>query len=191
MKSSVARKVKRFQTEELPKILVVDDERGPRDLLETALSEKGFSVKVAKSGKQALQLIDAQSYDLVLSDLKMPDMSGLDLLRKIRERSPETLVILITGYATLDSAIDAIREGAYDYLTKPFQIDELYIVVQNATERIRLIKENKQLLEKLKGATQRLKEGGRVGEAPEEEEKNVELLQALQRQLYQIYTRAT
>src|SRR3569832_908492 len=115
-----------MQTEEPIQILVVDDENGPQEVLRIALSSRGFQVKIAKSGNQACQMFDTEHFDLVLTDLRMPGMSGIDLLRTIRERSPETIVIFITGYASLDSAIEAVREGAYDYLTKPFRIEELY-----------------------------------------------------------------
>ncbi|MBI3803060.1 MAG: sigma-54-dependent Fis family transcriptional regulator [Nitrospirae bacterium] len=175
-----------MQTEEPIQILVVDDENGPQEVLRIALSSRGFQVKIAKSGNQACQMFDTEHFDLVLTDLRMPGMSGIDLLRTIRERSPETIVIFITGYASLDSAIEAVREGAYDYLTKPFRIEELYIAVKNATERIKLIKENKKLFEELKTAYQTM-EGG-PGDI-NGESKNLELLQSLQLQLLQIYTR--
>lgn len=169
-------------------ILVVDDEDGPQEVLRIALASRGFQVKVAKNGRQACQMFDAEHFDLVLTDLKMPGMGGIELLRQIRERSPETIVIFMTGYASLDSAIEAVREGAYDYLTKPFRIEELYIAVKNAVERIKLIKENKKLFDELKMVHQKMKEN-----PPDEnlggENRNLELLQALQRQLLQIYTR--
>jgi len=140
------------------RILVVDDENGPQEVLKIALASKGFQVKVAKSGPQACQMFDDQGFDLVLTDLKMPGMSGIELLRQIRGRSPETIVIFMTGYASLDSAIEAVREGAYDYLTKPFRIEELYIAVKNAVERIKLIKENKKLFNELRVFHQKIKE---------------------------------
>lgn len=170
------------------RILVVDDENGPQEVLKIALTSQGFQVKVAKSGHQACQMFDGEGFDLVLTDMKMPGMSGIELLREIRERSPETIVIFMTGYASLDSAIEAVREGAYDYLTKPFRIEELYIVVKNAVERIKLIKENKKLFNELKGVHQKVKEIP-FPEISGGENRNLEILQALQRQLLQIYTR--
>lgn len=169
-------------------ILVVDDEDGPQEVLRIALASRGFQVKVAKNGRQACQMFDSEHFDLVLTDLKMPGMGGIELLRQIRERSPETIVIFMTGYASLDSAIEAVREGAYDYLTKPFRIEELYIAVKNAVERIKLIKENKKLFDELKVVHQKMKEIP-PDENLGEENRNLELLQALQRQLLQIYTR--
>jgi DNA-binding NtrC family response regulator len=177
-----------MSTEESIQILVVDDENGPQEVLKIALASKGFQVKVAKSGDQACQMFDGERFDLVLTDLKMPGMSGIELLRQIRERSPETIVIFMTGYASLDSAIEAVREGAYDYLTKPFRIEELYIAVKNAVERIKLIRENKKLFHELEAVHQKMKEDP-AQENPGAENRNLEILQALQRQLLQIYTR--
>lgn len=169
---------------------MVDDESGPRDLLESALSEKGFQVKTAKSGEQACQLIDETSFDLVLTDLKMPGLSGIELLKKIRQRSPEIHVIIITGYASLRSAIDAIRGGAYDYLTKPFQVDELYVVVDNAIERIQLIRENNKLLNQLRKTSKKI-EAVLSPELWEGDDLsgNLEFLHALQKRLLTVYTR--
>lgn len=184
---NVVRIEKERPMEESIQILVVDDENGPQEVLRIALASRGFQVKIAKNGHQACQMFDTEHFDLVLTDLKMPGMSGIDLLRQIRERSPETIVIFMTGYASLDSAIEAVREGAYDYLTKPFRIEELYIAVKNATERIGLIKENKKLFHELKAAYQRME--GDLTQANPSESRNLELLQALQLQLLQIYTR--
>lgn len=92
-------------------ILVVDDEDGPQEVLRIALASRGFQVKIAKNGQEACQMFDAAHFDLVLTDLKMPGMSGIELLRQIRGRASETIVIFMTGYASLDSAIEAVREG--------------------------------------------------------------------------------
>ncbi|MFQ5780206.1 MAG: sigma-54-dependent transcriptional regulator [Nitrospiria bacterium] len=181
---------KRLPIENPYKILVVDDESGPRDLLESALLEKGFQVKTAKSGDQACQFIDEEPFDLVLTDLKMPGLSGNELLKRIRQLSPETLIILITGYASLQSAIEAIRGGAYDYLTKPFQVDELYVVVNNAVERIKLIRENNKLLNQLRKSYKKM-EAHLSPDALEADDpsRNLEFLQALQKRLLKVYTR--
>lgn len=175
------------------RILVVDDESGPRDVLKTALFQEGYEVRCAEGGRRALDLFEKEKFDLLLVDIKMPDMSGIDLLRKVQERSPETLVILITGYASLDSAMEAIRAGAYDYLTKPFRIDELYIVVKNAVDRIRLLKENQMLISQLrKGYKGTEMETVKVGGSREDSNSNeLELLRALQYHLLKIYTRSS
>jgi CheY-like chemotaxis protein len=129
----------------------------------------------------------------------MPGMSGIDLIRAIKERAPETVVVLITGYGSLDTAIQAIRAGAYDYLTKPFQLDELYVLVHNAVERIQLIKENRRLLREMERCYRDAKTGGEEGTAPEDGSSvtdeccfpaaPLERLQALERHLVGIYTR--
>lgn len=170
------------------KVLVVDDESSSRDLLKVALAEKGYETQVAPTAREALQRIDRDRPDLVLTDLKMPGLDGMELMRRIRDQSPDTLVILMTGYASLDSAIAAIREGAYDYLTKPFRLEELYIAVKNATDRISLIRENKKLIDQLKNVY-REEKGKPTGKSIGSNETSQDLLQALQKQLYQIYTR--
>lgn len=172
------------------RILVVDDEAGPRELLSCALSDKGFLVESAKNVEAACQLLDEKTFDLVLTDLKMPGLGGLVLLKEVKTRSPETLVILITGYASLRSAIEAIREGAYDYLTKPFQLDQLYIVVKNAVERIKLIKENNALLDSLKMIHE--KGAHKTAATPmknADHTTSLDLIQALRQQLLKVYAR--
>jgi len=182
---------KTLPAEEGIKILVVDDESGPRELLEEALSMEGYQVKTAKSGEQACQLIDETSFDLVLTDLNMPGLSGIDLLNKIRQISPEIHVIIITGYASLRSAIDAIRGGAYDYLTKPFQVDELYVVVNNAVERINLIRENNSLLHQLKKTSKKM-EAFLSSDMMEGKDLsgNLDFLHDLHKRLLTVYTRS-
>ncbi len=171
-------------------ILVVDDERGPRELLKEALLDQGYQVTIAKSGEEACQIFDNKHFELVLSDLKMPGLSGIKLLKKIKIQSPETLVILITGYASLQSAIHAIREGAYDYLTKPFQLDELYIVIKNAVDRIKLIRENNDLLEKLQiicKEKELVSQENKTTSDPDT--RSLEMIQNLRTQLIKVYGR--
>jgi DNA-binding NtrC family response regulator len=172
------------------KVLIVDDEEGPRRAIEAALyREKNLEIKTAKSGEEALGYFDSELYDLVLTDIRMPQMDGIDLLRKIHERSPNTLVILITGYGTLNSAIDAIRAGAYDYLTKPFKVEELCIVVERAIEKIRLLRENERLLGELKALFEKVKQNMVQTETAEKGVRNLELLQEVRKQLSQIFVR--
>lgn len=181
---------KKLPTDQEIKILVVDDDSGPRDLLKAALTEEGFFVQTANSGLQACQIFDEGRFDLVLTDLKMPGLNGIELLKKIKARSPLTLVILITGYASLRSAIEAIRAGAYDYLTKPFQLDELSIVVNNACDRIKLIRKNNDLLNKLKMTQEETP--GEVLIPEVENAKHVsslDLIQLLRAQLLEVYSR--
>ena len=119
----------------MAQILVVDDDQGIRDFLEILLSREGYKVKTASGGKEAVALCKKKKFDLVITDLKMPKMDGIDLLRAIKEISPETLVILITGYASGETAVEAMKEGAYDYLEKNFTVDELKMAVCDALSK--------------------------------------------------------
>jgi two-component system response regulator PilR (NtrC family) len=132
------------------RILVVDDEESMRELLEIALGKDGYRITVAASGGQATELIDKGSFDLVISDIKMPDMSGVEVLRYVKQTDPAIPVIMVTAYASAETAVEALRLGAYDYLTKPFKIDELKANVRNALEKRRLKEEVVHLKRELK-----------------------------------------
>ncbi|MFQ5789014.1 MAG: sigma-54-dependent transcriptional regulator [Acidobacteriota bacterium] len=134
----------------MSRILVVDDEDSMRQLLEITLGKSGYQVALAESGAKAVQLFDKSPYDLVISDIKMPDMNGVEVLRRVKSSSPETPVIMITAYASAETAVDALRLGAYDYITKPFKIDELKNTVKNALEKQRLREEVVQLRKTLR-----------------------------------------
>lgn len=112
-----------------------------RQLLEIALGKEGFSVTVAESGREAVKLVDKGSFDLVISDIRMPDMTGVEVLRRVKESNSETPVIMITAYASTETAVEALRLGAYDYITKPFKIDELKNTIRHALEKHRLKEE--------------------------------------------------
>ncbi len=131
------------------KILVVDDERITLKNLEHILKKEGYTVKTTSTGQNALRLISREPFDIVLTDLKMEKVDGLQILKRVKETSPETEVIMITGYASVESAIEAMKHGAYHYLTKPFKIDEVRKVIREAAEKIMLKRENRQLKEKL------------------------------------------
>lgn len=126
----------------MKKILVVDDESTARALLKKILSEVGFNVILASSGSEAIKKIELTKFDAVLTDLNMPEMSGVELTKKILELEPEMIVILLTGFGTIRSAIDSIKAGAYEYLTKPINKDELILVFNRAFEKDALINEN-------------------------------------------------
>ncbi|MFC1652977.1 sigma-54-dependent transcriptional regulator [Planctomycetota bacterium] len=113
-------------------ILVIDDEEVIRDSCQQALTREGYGVKVAEDGAQGLALIQNHSFDLIILDLKMPGTSGMELLTRIREIKPETAVVIITGYATIRSAVDTMKSGAYDFLSKPFTPDHLRNIVNEA-----------------------------------------------------------
>jgi two-component system response regulator PilR (NtrC family) len=136
------------------RILVVDDERSMREFLEILLRKEGYDVTTAGDVDAAFVALDADDYDLVISDIQMPGKSGLDLLRGIREAQADALVVMITAFATTETAIAAMKEGAYDYLTKPFKVDEIKLVVQKALEKKLLASENARLKLELRSERQ-------------------------------------
>ena len=127
------------------KILVIDDELGIREGCRRALSPQGYAVEVAGDAAEGLDKLRANGYDLALLDVMMPGISGLELLGKIHEHDPEIVCIIITGYATVAMAVNAIKQGAYDFLTKPFGVDDLLLAVEHGLEHRRLISEQRRL----------------------------------------------
>ncbi len=127
------------------KILVVDDEIKMRRVLQMILQKEGYEIVTSKDGREALQKVEEENFDLVLTDMKMPGLSGIDLLKKIRESDKEIPVIMITAYGTVETAVKAMKEGAYDYLLKPFEKDEMKIIVANALKMKTLVRENRYL----------------------------------------------
>lgn len=130
-------------------ILIVDDEQAQRLILSGYLKQKGYNLLEASSGSNALKIADNHIVDIVLSDFKMPDMTGIELLMKLKERNPETAVVIITAFGTIENAVKAMKEGAGDYLTKPVNLDELDFIIKRIAERQLLISENKYLKEQL------------------------------------------
>ncbi len=126
----------------MEKILIVDDERSMRDVLSIMLKRTGYAVTTAANGEEAIAQLGKDIFDLVITDLKMPKVSGLDVLKAVKEQSPDTVVLMVTAFASTESAVEAMKQGAYDYLTKPFQVDELQLIVRNALEKRRLSAEN-------------------------------------------------
>ena len=124
------------------RILVVDDERSMRELLAIVLGREGYEVVAAENGRQALDELERRPVDLLISDIHMPDMTGLDVLRTAKGMNPDLAGIMVTAFASTETAIEALRMGAYDYIHKPFNVDELKIVVTGALERRRLKREN-------------------------------------------------
>jgi two-component system response regulator PilR (NtrC family) len=125
-----------------PRVLVADDERSMRELLAIVLRREGYDVVVAESGQQAIDALERQPIDMVISDLRMPDMSGVDVLRAAKQVDPEMVAIVVTAFASTETAVEALRLGACDYLTKPFDVDELKILVRHTLERRQLRQEN-------------------------------------------------
>ncbi|HET8580101.1 MAG TPA: sigma-54 dependent transcriptional regulator [Nitrospiraceae bacterium] len=126
----------------MEKILIVDDERSMRDILSIMLKRAGYAVTVAEDGEEAIEQIGKEIFDLVITDLKMPKGSGLEVLKAVKAAAHETVVLMITAFASAESAVEAMKQGAYDYLTKPFQIDEVQLIIRNALEKRRLSTEN-------------------------------------------------
>lgn len=133
------------------KILVVDDDESGREALTLLLRSVGYDVTSAATGESALDLIDLQQYQVIVSDLLLPDKSGLDILQHVQKVSPSTELIVVTGHASAQTAVRAMKEGAFDYITKPVDFDELKIVVTKALEKQRLLSENIFLRRQLQG----------------------------------------
>ncbi len=131
------------------RILVVDDEPAQRELVAGYLKKQGFDVKLAGSGEIALDFFRQESFDMILTDQKMPNMSGLDLLEAIRKINPETAIIVMTAYGSIEAAVSSIKGGATDYVTKPLNLEELLYRIRQVSERHRLLAENRELREAL------------------------------------------
>lgn len=133
-----------------PSILVVDDEGNMRHMLGTLLTRHGYTVEQAADGTAALALLSQRDFDYILSDVRMPGMSGLELLDRVVENGNPATIIMMSAYGTAELAIEAMKKGAYDYISKPFKLDEVLLVLRKAQERERLRRENKRLKEELR-----------------------------------------
>jgi DNA-binding NtrC family response regulator len=132
------------------KILVVDDEESMCKFMEIMLKKEGYSVSTSRDGHTALEQVKKESFDLVIADLMMPEMSGLELLSRVKSVNPKTDLIVMTAFASVDSAIEALKKGAFDYITKPFKVDEIKIAVRKSLEQKKMAHENFQLKKELK-----------------------------------------
>ncbi len=141
----------------MAKIIIIDDERGIRNTLREILADEGHEVEVAENGKQGLEMAQAKAYDLIFSDIKMPEMDGLELLKALKEgeETAETPVVMISGHGDVETAVQALKMGAYDFLLKPLDLNRILITTKNALESKNLKQETKQLRRKVvaKGAT--------------------------------------
>lgn len=133
----------------MSRILVVDDEESIREFFEIMLKREGFEVATASNGREALEVLKAKQADLIISDIQMPEMSGMEFLSRVKESDPEALVIMITAFGSTETAVEAMKLGAYDYVQKPFKIDEVKIVIRKALESRSLKMENAQLKREL------------------------------------------
>lgn len=127
----------------LIRILVVDDEEIVRDMLFDALSQVGYSVKTAKDGEDANKQIESEPFEIVITDLKMPGVGGLEVLKFTQKVNPDICVLIMTACGTVESAVNAMKIGAYDYICKPFELDEMKIIIEKAVERQKLLHESR------------------------------------------------
>ena len=130
-------------------LLIVDDEESVRDSLYNWFLEDGYRVERAEHAKKALSMLESDHFDIILADVKMPGMDGLEMLRRIKSLKKDSVVIVMTAFATVDTAVQALKDGAYDYITKPFDPDDLSHLIRNASKQIQLTEENVALKEKV------------------------------------------
>lgn len=133
----------------MAKILVIDDERSIRNIIGELLEMEGHTVKTAENGLQGYEMIGAEAFDLVISDIKMPEMDGIELLDKLIENRPDTTVVMISGHGSIDTAVECIKKGAFDYVEKPIDMNRILVTVKNALERGSLVTETKTLRRKV------------------------------------------
>ncbi|HYL16337.1 MAG TPA: sigma-54 dependent transcriptional regulator [Terriglobales bacterium] len=145
-------------------LIIVDDERAIREACREVAQSLGFNTFVAESAEHAYRIIDAHGVDVVLLDLKLPGVGGLEALHQIKTRRPDAVVVLVTGYGTVQSAVQAMKNGAYDYFTKPFSLDELKLLLERVAGHLKLKTENRMLREKIKS---KQGFGSIIGRSPE------------------------
>ena len=131
------------------KILVIDDERSIRNTLKDILGFEGFQVELAENGRAGIDLVQSSEFDIILCDIKMPEMDGLEVLEQIRKIKPESTVVMISGHGTIDTAVEAIKKGAFDFIEKPLDLNRLLITLRNASDKTALIKETQILKQKV------------------------------------------
>src|SRR5512134_739806 len=148
---------------EVTRILVVDDELSMREFLTILLEREGYRADEAENAEQALRMLEEGAYELVISDVNMPGLSGIELLERIKQLTPETAVLLITAYTTAEQAVEAMKLGAYDYIGKPFKVEEIKVLVRNALEKRQLQRENRILRSEVQ---ERFSFSGLIGKSP-------------------------
>ncbi len=133
------------------KLLIIDDERSIRNTLKEILEFEGYEIDLAANGKEGLEKAKAQSFDAIFCDIKMPDIDGIEVLEKLNEAGVESAVIMISGHGTIDTAVECIKKGAYDFIQKPLDLNRILITLKNATDKTSLVKETKILKKKVSG----------------------------------------
>ena len=134
------------------KVLIVDDERAIRNSLSEILSDEGYEVDKAENGLMALDLVGKEKYDVIFCDIKMPEMDGIEVLDKCVEMGIDSAIVMITGHGDIDTAVDCIKKGAFDFIQKPLDLNRILITIKNATDKVTLSKQNKALKKKVYGA---------------------------------------
>jgi len=132
------------------RILIVDDNAEIREIVQEYLADTDCQIEGAGNGREALEKYEKNPFDIIITDLKMPGISGIELIKLIKQKTDTIEFIIITGYASVDTAIEAVRIGAFDYIVKPFRMEELKVTIKNAKEKIILKRANEELLDKLK-----------------------------------------
>jgi len=159
---------------------IVDDDTSVAEVVRELIESEDTRVETFEHGSAAIAAMEKEPADVVITDLMMPDVGGIDVLRHARGVHPDVIVIIITGYGSLETAIEAIREGAYDYIRKPFKLQEMEVCFRNAADKIRLIRANRRLLRQLGEAYEELmalkKQGEEQGEGDSEQEGRRDLL---------------
>ncbi len=138
----------------MSRILVIDDEKSISNTLKEILTYEGFEVVEAQDGMEGLKFVEKEKFDIILSDIKMPKMDGIEVLEKLQELSPETPVVMISGHGNIDTAVEAIRKGAFDYISKPLDLNRMLVTIRNAMDRSSLVKETKTLKRKIYKTTE-------------------------------------
>ncbi len=151
----------------MPQILIIDDERAIRKTLTEILSYEGYEVSEAPDGEAGLLMAKEKAFDAIFCDIKMPRMDGLEVLEKLRELRPDTPVIMISGHGTIETAVEAVKKGAYDYLAKPPDLNRLLITLRNATEKNALLTETKTLRRKIYGVQEMIGTSAAIGQIKE------------------------
>ena len=141
------------------KILIIDDERSIRNSLKEILADEGYEVDVAENGATGCAMVDKEKYSVIFCDIKMPEMDGMEVLGRLAEMGIDSAVVMISGHGDIDTAVECIKKGAFDFIQKPLDLNRILITIKNATERVSLVKETRQLKKKVYGQEM-------VGESP-------------------------
>ena len=133
------------------KILIIDDERSIRNSLKEILVDEGYEVDVAENGVQGCQMVDKEKYSVIFCDIKMPEMDGIEVLDRLNEMGVDSAVVMISGHGDIETAVECIKKGAFDFIQKPLDLNRILITIKNATEKVHLVKETKTLKKKVYG----------------------------------------